>query len=178
MAGKTALLVIDTLASALRDDSFVTCAGKPVLPDVRRLLDCARSASAFGVHVVEDFHQTKYPPGSPVWSAYQIHPDVAPRGDELVVRQQCYDAFLGNGLHERLTSEGVKTVVVAGIASPWCVDTAVRRAFGFGYRVVLAADAHGCGDGKALSGPVIAQHHNEILGACFAKVSPVEEIAF
>ena len=132
MAGKTALLVIDTLASALRDDSFVTCAGKPVLPDVRRLLDCARSAGAFGVHVVEDFHQTKYPPGSPVWSAYQIHPDVAPRGDELVVRQQCYDAFLGNGLHERLTSEGVKTVVVAGIAPPWCVDTAVRARLGSG----------------------------------------------
>jgi nicotinamidase-related amidase len=83
MPGKTALLVIDMLAGAFRDDSLVTCDGVPVLPSVCRLLDRARSAGAFVVHVVEDVDQTKYPPGSPVWSAYQIHPDVAPRGDEL-----------------------------------------------------------------------------------------------
>ncbi len=178
MPGKTALLVIDMLAGAFRDDSLKTCDGVPVLANVRRLLDRARSAGAFVVHVIEDFDAAKYPPGSPVWSAYQIHPEVAPRGGELVVRQQRYDAFLDSGLHEKLIEADVKTVVVAGIASPWCVDTAVRRAYGLGYRVVLAADAHGCADGKTLSGPAIAQHHNEILGACFAEVRPIEEIEF
>jgi nicotinamidase-related amidase len=178
VTGKTALLVIDMLAGAFRDDSLVTCDGNPVLANVCRLLDRARSAAAFIVHVVEDFDETKYPPGSPVWNAYQIHSDVAPRGDEVVVRQQRYDAFLGSGLHEKLIEAGVKTVVVAGIASPWCVDTAVRRAFGLGYRVVLAADGHGCAGGKTLSGSAIAQHHNEILGACFAEIRPIEEIEF
>ena len=178
MAGKTTFLVIDMLAGAFRDDSFVTCDGVPVLPNVRRLLDRARSAGAFVVHVVEDLDEADCPRGSPRWNAYQIHSDVAPRGDEVVVRQQRYDAFLGSGLHEKLIEAGVKTVVVAGIASPWCVDTAVRRAFGLGYRVVLATDGHGCADGKTLSGSAIAQHHNEILGACFAEVRPIEEIDF
>lgn len=178
MTTKTALLLIDVLAGAFRDYSLRTRENEPVLPHVRRLLDRARDAGALVVHVVEDFDEAKHPEGSPVWNAYQIHPDVAPRAGEPVVRQRRYDAFHESGLHELLTREGVATVVVAGISSAWCVDTAVRRAFGLGYRVVLAADAHGSTNGSALTGPEIARHHNEILAACFAEVRPTDEIEF
>jgi nicotinamidase-related amidase len=178
MSERTALLLVDLLAGAFGSKPLTTCDGTPVLPNARRLLERARAAGALVVHVVEAFDETKYPPGSPVWNAYQAHPDVAPREGEIVVKQRRYDAFYESGLHERLTSEGVETVVVAGLSSPWCVDTAVRRAFGLGYHVVLAADAHGCSDGKTLSGPLIARHHNEILAACFALVKPVDEIEF
>ena len=177
MPHKSALLLIDMLASAFGDELLRNCDGAPVLPSVVRLLGRARDAGALVVHVVEDFDEAKYPPGSPVWKAYQIHPVVAPQSGEPVVRQHCYDAFLDSGLREILDSEGVGTVVV-GIASPWCVDNAVRRANGLGYRVILAKDAHGCTDGKTLPAATIAQHHNEILAACFAEVKPVDEIAF
>jgi len=177
MPHKSALLLIDMLASAFGDESFRNCDGAPVLPSVVRLLGRARDVGALVVHVVEDFDEAKYPPGSPVWNAYQIHPSAAPQPGEPVVRQHRYDAFLDSGLREILDSEGVGTVVV-GIASPWCVDNAVRRANGLGYRVILAKDAHGCTDGKTLPAATIAQHHNEILAACFAEVKPVDEIAF
>jgi nicotinamidase-related amidase len=178
MPNRAALLLIDVLAGAFRGPPFRTWNGEPVLPNVQRLLARARDAGALVVHVVEAFDETKYPPGSPVWNAYQVHPDVAPLAGEPIVRQQRFDAFLGNDLHERLTSAGAATVVIAGLSSPWCVDTAVRRAFGLGYRVVLAADAHGCADGKTFTGPEIARHHNEILAACFAEVTPVDEVTF
>lgn len=172
----TALLLIDVLAGAFGGPPLQTCDGEPVLPNIRRLLTRARAAGAFVVHVIEEFDEAKNPPGSPIWEAYQVHPDVAPREGELVVRQRRYDAFHESGLCERLEQEEIQRVVVAGIASPWCVDTAVRRAFGLGFRVTLAADAHGCADGDTLSGPAIARHHNEILAACFAEVVPVDRI--
>jgi nicotinamidase-related amidase len=178
MPHKSALLLIDMLASAFGDELLRNCDGAPVLPSVVRLLGRARDAGALVVHVVEDFDEAKYPPGSPVWKAYQIHPVVAPQSGEPVVRQHCYDAFLDSGLREILDRKGVETVVVAGIASPWCVDNAVRRANGLGYRVILAKDAHGCTDSKTLPAATIAQHHNEILAACFAEVRPGDEIAF
>ena len=178
MANKRALLLIDVIAGAFRDDSLRNCHDEPVLPNIVRLLGAAREAGALVVHVNEDFDEVKYPPGSPVWKAYQIHPDVAPMPDEPVVRQHRYDAFLESGLSEILERAGVQTVVVAGIASPWCVDNAVRRAHGLGYRVILAEDAHGCADSKTLTAASIAQHHNEILAACFAEVRPVDEIVF
>ena len=178
MPHQSALLLIDMLASAFGGDAFRNCDSAPVLPCVVRLLSRARAAGALVVHVVEDFDEAKYPPGSPVWNAYQIHPSVALQPGEPVVRQHRYDAFLDSGLREILDSEGVGTVVVAGIASPWCVDNAVRRANGLGYRVILAKDAHGCTDSKTLPAATIAQHHNEILAACFAEVRPVDEIAF
>jgi len=178
MPHKSALLLIDMLASAFGDELLRNCDDASVLPNVVRLLGRARAAGALVVHVVEDFDEAKYPPGSPVWNAYQIHPSAAPQPGEPVVRQHRYDAFLDSGLREILDRESVGTVVVAGIASPWCVDNAVRRANGLGYRVILAEDAHGCTDGKTLPAATIAQHHNEILAACFAEVKPVDEIAF
>jgi nicotinamidase-related amidase len=178
MAKKCALLLIDVIAGAFRDDSLRNCRDEPVLPNIVRLLAAAREAGALVVHVSEDFDEAKYPPGSPVWEAYQIHPDVAPMPDEPVVRQHRYDAFLESGLSEILERAGVQTVVVAGIASPWCVDNAVRRASGLGHHVILAEDAHGCADSKTLTAAQIAQHHNEVLAACFGEVRPVDEVVF
>ncbi len=178
MAKKCALLLIDVIAGAFRDDSLRNCRDEPVLPNIVRLLVAAREAGALVVHVVEDVDKAKCPPGSPVWKAYQIHPDVAAMPDEPVVRQHRYDAFLESGLSDILERAGVQTVVVAGIASPWCVDNAVRRANGLGYHVILAEDAHGCADSTTLRAALIAQHHNEILAACFADVRPVDKIAF
>ncbi|MEI6171099.1 MAG: isochorismatase family protein [bacterium] len=178
MPHKSALLLIDMLASAFEDESLRNCDDAPVLPSAVRLLGRARHAGTLVVHVVEDFDEAKYPPGSPVSNAYQIHPSVAPRPGEPVVRQHRYDAFLDSGLREILDREGVETVIVAGIASPWCVDNAVRRANGLGYRVILSKDAHGCTDSTTLPAATIAQHHNEILAACFAEVKPVDEVAF
>lgn len=178
MAGRTALLLIDVLSGAFGREPLLTCDGVPVLPNIRRLLHRARAAGAFVVHVAEEFDQAKHLPGSVIWKAHQIHGDVVPQEGECVVRQQRYDPFFESGLHERLASEGVTIVVVAGISSPWCVDTAVRRAFGLGYRVILAADAHGSSDVGELPGPQVARHHNEVLAACFAEVRPVSEIVF
>ncbi len=178
MSEKTALILIDLLAGAFGADAPKTCAGGSVLPNARLLLDRAREAGARVIHVVEDFDEAKYPPGSAVWNAYQIHTDVAPLAAESIVRQQRYDAFCGSSLHELLSGERVSAVVICGISSAWCVDTAVRRAYGLGYRVILAADAHGSSDVGELPGPQVARHHNEVLAACFAEVRLVSEIVF
>jgi len=178
MPGHTALLVIDMLAGAFGKDPPRTHEGRSVLPSVARLLERARAAGALVVHVIEDVDETKHPPGSPVWKAYQIHPDVAPHESEIVSTQHRYDAFCGNTLDARLRAAGTDTVVIAGLSSPWCVDTAVRRAYGLGYRVVLASDGHGCSDSPSLRAETIAQHHNEVLAECFAEVTPIEAIAF
>jgi nicotinamidase-related amidase len=178
MSRSTALLLIDMLAGAFGAEPPRTCEGGSVLASAARLLGRARAAGALVVHVVETFDEAKVPPGSPVWNAYQIHKDVAPQEGEIVSPQQRYDAFCGNDLDVKLRAAGIDTVVIAGLSSPWCVDTAVRRAFGLGYRVILAADGHGCSDSETLRAEGIARHHNEILGACFAEVRPGDEIVF
>jgi len=178
MSSSTALLLIDLLVGAFDADPPRTCQGGSVLASGARLLGRARAACALVVHVVETFDQDKHRPGSPVWKAYQIHRDVAPREGEIVSPQRRYDAFCDSDLDARLRAEGIDTVVIAGLSSPWCVDTAVRRAFGLGYRVLLAADGHRGSDSTSLPVETIAQHHNEILAACFAEVRPVDEIVF
>lgn len=67
---------------------------------------------------------------------------VAPRGrdDEVVVRKHRYSGFVGTELDLILRSRGIKTVVVAGVATNVCVESTARDAFLRDYFVVLPSD--------------------------------------
>ncbi len=58
------------------------------------------------------------------------------------------------------------------------MDTTCRRAFGLGYDVTLAADAHGTFDGENFTAAQVVAHHNEVMGNGFAEVVPASEISF
>jgi aminoglycoside 6'-N-acetyltransferase len=58
------------------------------------------------------------------------------------------------------------------------VDTTCRRAFGLGYDVTLAADAHGTWDDETLTAAQIVAHHNEVMANGFADVVSSAEVPF
>ncbi len=178
MPEKTALLLVDVIAGAFHDGSFKTYNGSDLLDNVRKLLARAREAHVPVFHVIEPIDEETHPQGSPARESLRIHPDAAPIAGEAVVPQRHYGAFSGNDLDRRLRAIGIDTVVIAGIATPWCVDTAVRQAYALGYRVVLAKDAHGCTNSQLLPAETIVAHHNAVLRECFADAIDVAEIEF
>lgn len=60
---------------------------------------------------------------------------------EVVVPKTRYSGFVGTNLHDRLTSLGVDTLVMAGLTTECCVDSTARDAFNLDYHVFIAADA-------------------------------------
>ena len=52
----------------------------------------------------------------------------------------------------------------------YCIDTTIRAASEFGYKVTLISDAHTTSDSTVLDAQHIIDHHNQVLNNAFAKV--------
>ena len=177
MGNGTALVVVDTQLGMFASP------GVPPVPDGERLLrnieTLLRRARETGVDVVHVQHAGG--PGHPLQKGtdgWRIHPRVAPLEGEPVVGKETPDSFLRTTLAEELEARGTGRLVLAGMQTEYCVDTTCRRAFGLGYDVTLAGDAHGTWDGDGLSAAQIVAHHNAVLGASFAEVVPTAHVSF
>jgi nicotinamidase-related amidase len=95
-------------------------------------LASARAAGLPVVHVV------------PATMRDQIHPALAPAGDEPVLEKTTIGAFATTNLHELLQASGVGRVIIAGVATSGTVLSTARWAFDVGYEVTVCADA--CAD--------------------------------
>lgn len=80
------------------------------------------------------------PGGLPAdWADLAKDLEAAP-GDVVITKRQ-WNAFHGTELDLQLRRRGVKTVVLAGIASNMGVESTARAAYELGYRLVFAEDA-------------------------------------
>jgi len=156
----TGLLVID-LQRGMFGPGGLPYAGDAVLGRVAGLLDRARAQGVAVLHVRHDGGSgddlERHTPG------WEIHPAVAPEGDEPIVDKSRCSAFHGTNLHERLQKLGLTRLVVAGMQTEYCIDTACREAHGLGYKVALVGDGHTTFDAPSLTAEQIVAHHNLTL---------------
>lgn len=80
---------------------------------------------------------------------FQIVPELAPRSGEVVVDKITMSALAGTFLDIALRDRGVRTTVVAGIATEIGIEPTVRHACDLAYLPVLVTDACGHGDAQA-----------------------------
>jgi len=111
-------------------------------------------------------------------AGFAYHPELAPRdGESVTVKRHC-NSFQNTDFDQTLKRADIDHLIVCGMQSEYCVDTAVRAAVERGYKVTLVSDAHTTFDTNVLSGEAIAAHHNATLGGSFATLKTAEEIAF
>lgn len=167
---RTALLTID-----LQND-FCTAGGvmaeegadlEPVtamLPTLARLLDAARTAGVYVVHVRNTYSTpdgrylsepfldvaTRRLAGRALTSVPLCEPGTwgadhaagfAPVDGEPVVRKHRYSGFHQTDLETLLRVRGVRTVLTCGVATNVCVETTARDAFMRDFHVVFPSDA-------------------------------------
>jgi nicotinamidase-related amidase len=73
-------------------------------------------------------------------AATAIHPDLAVRPGDIVVRKTRVSAFSTTNLDEQLTNLGVTTLILAGLTTSGVVLSTVRDAADRDYRLVLLSD--------------------------------------
>jgi nicotinamidase-related amidase len=156
---KVALLVVDVQVGIV--DGFSAYRGAEVLERINTLLGRARASGAPVIYVRHngaDDHPLK--PNTPAW---QIHPAIKPRDEELIINKHSTDSFFDTPLSRELEARGISHVVVAGCMTEYCVDTACRSAVAHGLDVTLASDAHTTIDNRVLKAEQIIAHHNALL---------------
>jgi nicotinamidase-related amidase len=171
----TALVIIDMQQGMFTED-VAPYRGEEVLQRCADLLDRARAARIPVFHVQHDGGAgDSLAKGSP---GFPHHTAVAPRPGEPVVEKRNISAFHDTDFHDRLKKAGVDRLVIAGMQTEFCVDTACRAARALGYQVVLAADAHTTFDNRVLAAERIIAHHNKVLDGAFVELAESAAIGF
>src|SRR5260370_8572559 len=136
MGTDTALVVID-MQVGLIEPAY---RGKEVLDAINALLSKARASSTPVIYVQHDEpkgHELEV--GTPAW---EIHPAITPKQDELIVHKRASDSFYQTSLQRELAALGFKHLVVWGVHTDYCVDTTIPRATPIGYNMSLIKNPH------------------------------------
>lgn len=174
MANDVALMVIDVQNGLFDEGAFEP---ERLLTHIKTLLDHARSN---GVPVIYVQHNE-----DPKWggslvagkAGHDIHSSIAPKSGDAIIQKWNPSAFMDTNLQQVLEEKGIKRLVLSGMQSEMCVDSTCRDAYGRGYKVTIASDAHSTMDNDVLKADQIIKHHNSTL-RMFAKIKPTDEIEF
>jgi ureidoacrylate peracid hydrolase len=71
----------------------------------------------------------------------QVLAEIAPAEDEIVFRKTSSSVFISSNIDYVLRNLGVRSLIVSGIMTDQCVESAVRDACDLGYLVTLVTDA-------------------------------------
>lgn len=168
---QTALMVIDLQKGMFSPNPIFLA--EDVLNRVQQLIEKARERSMPIVYIQ---HHAK--PGKPLergMEGWQIHPQIAPQAEDIVVEKGNPDAFHATILQQTLEHLGVTKLLICGIQTEVCVDTTTRRAYSLGYHCTLIKDAHSTWNNGLLTAQSIIEHHNQTL-AWFARIIGAKEV--
>lgn len=149
----------DLLAEARRPGSpkagclpFLERLDQVVVPNQRRLQAAARQAGIEVIYTVIEsltrdgrdrsldhkISRLHHPKGS--WEA-QVIPEVAPEGDEILIPKTSSGIFNSTNVEYVLRNLGVEYLVIYGIMTDQCVESAIRDAADRGFLVTQVEDA-------------------------------------
>lgn len=74
------------------------------------------------------------------WDA-EVLAEIAPANDEIVLPKTSSSVFISTNLDYVLRNLGVRSLIIAGVLTDQCVDSAVRDACDLGYLVTVPTDA-------------------------------------
>lgn len=98
-------------------------------------------------------------------------------GDSITVKHHC-SSFRDTGLNDKLKASHIGELVICGMQTEFCVDTAVRAAYELGYRVTVVCDAHTTFDNDLLPAETIIAHTQHIWNGRFAKLKLASDVRF
>ena len=79
-----------------------------------------------------------------------------------MIEKEACDAFYETSLDATLKGLEVEELLITGLQTEYCVDTACRAALSHGYDVVLVEDGHSTGDSDMPAAEIV-RHHNALL---------------
>lgn len=186
VASKSVLLLIDMQNELLHPNGKLYQKGFPaefqqLVPNVQRVLAIARAKGVPVIFVFTAYHPgfIDAPPSSPSrksgslvegsWGA-RIVDEIAPQGQEVVIRKRRPSAFYQTALDLALRGLGVRSIFMCGVATNRAVESTARDAFNRDYEVFIVSD------GTAARSVAAHRASLESLGSFFGKVVSTAEV--
>lgn len=148
--------------------------GSETVERIAALLRRARAAGLPVIHIRHDGGKDhRLAAGTAGWLH---HPLVAPREGETIIDKRFSSAFQDTGLDGHLRRAGIDHLIVAGMQTEMCVDSACRTAAAHGYRITLVEDGHTTWDTEVLPAEKIIAHHNRSLSRSMVTLAKAAEV--
>lgn len=152
-----------------------------VTPNIRRLLDAARSIGIDPIFpriasLVQDCrdvsreHKRINLMAAAGSRESEILEELKPRENEIVISKGASGIFNSTAIDQILRNLGKDTLIITGVVTNYCVETAVRDAADRGYNVVLVSDACAA---KSEEHQRLAL---EVMGGVYCLVKTTEEL--
>ena len=110
----------------------------------------------------------------------QIHENVKPLENEIIIEKNFPNSFLKTNLENELKKQNIKELVICGMMSHMCIDSTTRAAFDLGFDCTVAHDACTTKDleffGKKIKANEVHNSFMAALGSVFTKLMKVEDI--
>lgn len=133
--------------------------GGKVIQRINRVLTAARAAAVPVILVQHDGGMAEHSV-RPFSKGWQLHPELEIRPGDIRVRKTACDAFYRTRLEQELRSRRVRTLVIMGYATEFCVDATLQNAVSRDLAVVVVGDAHTTNDSAVLKAGAIRRHYN------------------
>ncbi|TFW18510.1 isochorismatase family protein [Duganella callida] len=150
-ANSTALILIDLQNSNVARE-LAPHSAQQVVGNGARLAAAMRQAGGTVVYVrvlvneilrlpsqISVSRDPSAPPAPP--QAWQIVAEAGYQDGDIVIDKRQWGAFYDTGLDQQLRRRGIKTLIMAGIATNIGVESTARAAHDLGYALVFAEDA-------------------------------------
>lgn len=155
----------------------------PVSESLPNIVQAMKAARESGVPVVVVQHDA--PAGSPIFAVgsdgWQLHPQVAALGADLLINKKLASSFTGTGLAQWLADNKIDTVSIAGYMTHNCNASTIIEAAHMGLAVEYLADAGGSLPYQNAAGGATAEEIHRsfsvVFHSSFAAVTTTREWA-
>ena len=147
---KTTALVLIDLQNAIVSRQLAPHSSKDVVARAAKIASAVRESGGMVAYVhvligetlsLPSDKPTQRPSEPPSASASELAPEAGfQTGDVLITKRQ-WGAFYGTNLEQQLRRRGIRTIIMAGIATNMGVESTARAAHDHGYELVFAEDA-------------------------------------
>lgn len=173
---QTALLIID-----VQNGMFAFPENQPhdselLIKTINELISKARAAKCPIVFVQHDGVGDH--PLTPGTEGHDIADTLERNPRDVVVRKTQCGSFNETELLKVLGDLNIARLVVCGLQTEFCVDTAIRSACDHGFKVTIPKQAHSTFNSDTLSAADIIAHHETVWTTAFGTVRTAQDIEF
>lgn len=165
------LLVIDAQQLITTDRLF--CFDRFV-SNVKHLISTARKNNIEVVFVRHDDGEGK--PLTKGTEGFEIFDDFSPEEKEMIFDKTVNSPFRDSGLLEYLREKNIRTIIVTGLQTDYCIDATVKCGFEHGFQVIVPEYSNSTFDNDFMSAENSYRYYNEFMWKNrYAKCVSVDE---
>ncbi len=142
---------------------------------VKTLIAAARYNAVEVIYVRhDDGVGSKLTKGTP---GFEIYEGFSPQPDEKIFDKTVNSSFKRTGLLEYLTEKNVRTVVVVGLQTDYCIDATIKCGFEHGFKIIVPENANSTFDNAFMTSEQSYKYYNEFMWkGRYAECISVEEM--